>query len=56
MLDLSIDSASAGISNERILTKIDEINGKVDRFLFELVERDLNISKAFAARSIAIEV
>jgi hypothetical protein len=56
VLDLSLDAASAGISNERILTKIESINDKVDRFMFQMVERDLNISKEFANRSSAISV
>ena len=56
VLDLSLDAASAGISNERILTKIETINDKVDRFMFELVERDLNISKQFANRTAEIAV
>ena len=56
MLDLSLDAASAGISNERILAKIEAINDKVDRFMFEMVERDLNISKEFANRTTEISV
>ena len=54
VLDLSLDAASAGISNERILAKIEAINDKVDRFMFEMVERDLNISKEFANRTTEI--
>ena len=56
MLDLSLDAASASISNERILSKIEAINDKVDRFMFEMVERDLNISKEFANRTTEISV
>ena len=55
-MTLSLNSASASISTERILSQIDRINDKVDRFIFDMVDLDRNLNNGFANKSKELEV
>ncbi|XP_028392725.1 uncharacterized protein LOC114517257 [Dendronephthya gigantea] len=52
---LATDGISANIDLKRIFTAIENINGKVERFMFQMIERDRNLTNKFLSKTNEIQ-